>query len=301
MSIINVKEDWEKFSVIRSPAKLAAARGFTVVFDNKNNPIQRPLLALEAAGVPHYNDYHPYNSWLYVDNKTVTAKSPILFEVLVHYTSADIEDNQNRPIAPWDEKPAIRWGTVVSNEKIDKDINGKPILNSAKQSPDPPITEDFYDTTLTISENKKTFDDTTAANFKNKVNSNTFFGKPAGSVLCTDYACEEAWFGKEKYYKITKEFRIRMPELPGVKGWTRRILDEGFMVLDGSDDKNVKLGAADKSKRIIDNVTDKNPVSEPQLLDGKGQLLPPSAAGTPQKGVYLTYETKKAVSFSSLA
>jgi hypothetical protein len=206
---------------------------------------------------------------------------------------------------PWREEPVIRWGSSVSNEKIDKDINGKAILNSANQSPDPPVTEDVYDTTLTISENVKKFDSDKAAEFKNKVNSNTFYGKPPGSVLCVEYSAEQAWFGKEKYYKVVKGFVIRLPAVAGVKGWTRRILDEGFMVLDGSNNKNVKLGADDKSKRIIDNVTDKNPVSEPQLLDGKGQLLAPSPAGPAgtlsQSGVYLKFETKKAISFAGLA
>ena len=294
MSIIDVKEDWTKLSIARSPGRLTGARSFTVKFDNKDNPVQRPLLANEASGVPHYGDYHPYNSWLYVDNKTVIATaSPFMFEVTLHYTSAEIKPHQSGPIAPWDEKPVIRWGSSVSNEKIDTDINGKAIVNSAKQSPDPPIMEDFYDTILTIADNVKTFNDNDAAYYKNKVNSNTFYGKPPGSVLCTEYAAEEAWFGKTKYYKRIKEFRIRIPVLPGIKGWTRRFLDEGFMVLEEPHIRPDKPG-------IVIKDTNNDKLSEPALLDGKGQLLEPSPAGTPQPGVYLNFETKKAVSFSSL-
>lgn len=296
MSIINFKEDWSKLTVIRSPGKLAATRGFTIAFDNKDNPIQRPLLANEANGVPHYGDYHPFNQWLYVDNKTVTAQSPILFEVLVHYTSADIKPHQNGPVAPWDEPPIVRWGSCVSNEKIDKDVNGKAIVNSAKESPDPPITEDVYDSTLTITDNVKSFNDDHATYYKNKVNSNTFYGKPPGSVLCTEYASEDAWFGKTKYYKRTRQFVIRIPVLPGVKGWTKRILDEGFTVL-------AEPHISPTNPRILITVKRGNleeRISEPALLDGKGQLLAPSAAGSPQAGHYLEFETKKAVSFTGL-
>lgn len=294
MPITDVKEDWEKATLIRSPGKLSATRGFTVVFDTRDNPIQRPLLANEAPGVPHYGEFHPYSSYLWVDNKTVMARSPILFDVLIHYTSADISPNGTKPIAPWEEKRVLRWGSVVSNEKIDMDIKGNPILNSAKQSPDPPLTEDFYDTTLTISENKKSFDSRLAAEYKNTVNADTFYGYPPGSVICTEYAAESAWYNDTQYWKITKEFRIRLPILKGTKGWTRRLLDEGFKVL-----AEPNVLPTDTSIRIVDS--QQNPISEPALLDGKGQLLEPSPEGSPQKGVYLTYETKKEVSFSKLA
>jgi hypothetical protein len=305
MSVIDVKYDWKRSGgLIRNAGGLSKKEIYTVKFDNKDNHRQRPFLAESAASsvcsIPAYGASHPYNIYLYVTAKTVLGtEGPCLFDVEVEYASGTIINGRNQPIAPWDEPPVVRWGSSVSNEKIDKDINGQAIVNSAKEPFDPPITEDVYDTTLTISENVKNFNDEAAAYYTGKVNSGTFYGKPPGSVRCVEYSSETAWFGKIKYYRIVKGFIIRLPAVgaeKGVKGWTKRILDQGFTVLA---EPHIR---ADKPSILImvKNGTVEERISEPALLDGKGQLLEPSAAGEPQPGHFLSFETIRAVSFSSL-
>lgn len=292
MAIIDIKEDSTKLSASSTSSKFTLIRGFTVKFDNEDAPYSRPQLCLGATDgittIPSRGDAHPDNLFLPADNVNVkpSGESAFLFNVTVTYTSEMVESSAV-PVTPWEEPSVLKWGSITSNEVIDSyydaNDNALPILNSAGEPPDPPITEDVIDTTLAITHNSLEFNSNEAAEYKGKINEDIFYGKAAKTVLCKRYDAEEAYFGNQLYFKITKEFHIR------VDGWTRNILDQGFRVSTGS---NV-LTISTTAKRIVD--TEGSPISEPSLLNGLGGLLSPAA-----DPVYLERNTKKSKTFAGL-
>lgn len=267
---IDVKEDWSGLGAYSEVngiyQNLTAVRKFDVHFVNDSSvPASRPLIALDQDDVPQLWEVHPYNSWLYVSNRTVEIRSSTLFYITVNYSLVE------NPLA----QPAeFSWSHVDNEEPIDRDINGNPITNSAGELPDPPITETFHDVVLRVSRNEALFNHVTASEYKNSVNANTFLGFAPGTVKCTVFEGEITRAAALTYYIVRYEFQIRED------AWKKRFLDAGFREKVGTEYEVIK----DK---------DGVPLSEPSLLDGNGYKLPDGA--TP---VFLEFETKQAMDFS---
>lgn len=296
MGIIDVKEDFSHLGADIDESSAKTKRVFTVQFDEDDTPASRPILAYKAADIPKIRkSRHPADAWLYVKSKNVRVKgdSLTLFEVTVNYgttrRTATTEGETPAPadyevaISPLEASPRIRWTTVNSNEQIDRDANGEPLTNSAKESFDPPISREVDDLVLSFVRNEESFDQVVAASFKNAVNADEFLGFEPGTVKCTRFDGEEAQAADQKYFVVSYEFQIRYD------GWKRRILDQGFREDTGSTD--------DDGNTIYEIIkdTDGNPVREPVLLDGEGKIL---AEG--EDAVFLEKQIYPELDFSNL-
>jgi len=275
--LIDVKEDWSGLGAYSEVngiyQNLTAVRKFDVHFENDSSvPASRPLIALDQDDIPQLWDVHPYNSWLYVSNRTVEIRSSTLFYITVNYSLME------NPLA----QPAeFSWSHVDNEEPIDRDIYGNPITNSAGELPDPPITETFHDTLLRVTRNEANFFPVIADGYKNSVNSNTFLGFPPGTVKCTVFEGEITRAATLTYYIVRYEFQIRTKFLnSATECWKKRFMDAGFREKVGTEYEVIK----DK---------DGVPLSEPSLLDGSGKKL--AAGATP---VFLEFETKQPMDFS---
>lgn len=281
MSIINVKENYKRRTLIRAEGSLKMTRVFTVLFDGNDDPSNEPLLANTASGVPHYGDAHPFNQYIYVKQKNVTVneEAPHYYEVAVTYSNATLLNNdQETPVNPLSQPDEISRFFFSSEEKIDRGIDGKPITNSAGETSDPPLTETKYDLGVRIIQNKSSFDENQAADYIGTINNSNFRGHSAGTVRCTDRSAAEAWAGNQKYYRVTTEFRIRKKAIDGEEiGWKRRILDEGYRI----------LAPTVTPKFLAIKDPDGNRPSEPVKLNGRGGMW----VGDDDEGYWLTFET----------
>lgn len=266
MPIINIKEDWEKRTVEETLDEKTAIRAFTVEFDERDNPVIRPLLVLLAStptlSVPQKGDWYPGDDFLRVVKRTVRPyQGPLVYEVTCNYHRSRFRKGDESAEDPVIKKPEISWLSAVTNEPIDRDIDGEAITNSAKQSFDPPITREVYDLVLRYVRNERNFNHRHASEYKGAINSDSFLGFAEELVMCTVFDGQKIYDEtRGDYYQVTYEFQIRYD------GWKRRVLDEGFAEKIGTDDDNKP-----EHEENLDINTRK--LSEPIKLDGNGRKL----------------------------
>jgi len=292
MAVIDVKEDWQGLGAEIDTDSAAAFRIFTVKFDTADEPIQRPVLAYSATGIPAINTAHPYKPWLFVKNKNVESIGPFDFEVKVYYSTRSTiggqEGETQDPTAnPLEDPWIIEWDFVTSNEPIDTDIDGKPITNSANESFDPPITTDVHDLLLRIQRNEAAFNPLVAHSYKKATNSDYFWGFEPGIVKCVQFTGKTAVRGQFWYWQVRYAFQMRGD------GWLRRIRDEGYRTKTGE----LNADGSEKYKEIKD--IDGMKLSQPALLNGEGYRLPQSAIDAGSIA-FLYFKLNKPLPFSAL-
>lgn len=263
MAVLKVTGNWKGLGADAGAEGAEVPQYFDVTFDNNDPPEQRPLLAWSATdgttSVPALYSSHPYNSRLFVRRKNVNPVGPFHFRVNVYYSSRPVTpagDSEFDPFANPLEKPwEVDWGFVETNELIDRDVHGNPLRNSIGETFDPPITRPFSDLLLTIRRNEGDFNYLRAADYKDAVNADTFYGFGPGCVRCVKYSGRRAFTGVMFYWQVTYAFQIRRGS------WLRRILDQGYKT------KKMVEGV-EKTVKIEDD--EGNIVSQPWALNGNG-------------------------------
>lgn len=141
--------------------------------------------ASHANGVPQLNSTHPQNSLLKAEDPFARRVGFNMWEVLVPFSRPEgAGDHTGTNTNPLTEPQSVEWTPSPNNESVDRDGDGNPIINSAKDPSDPPLTRDFTDWKLVITRNESFFDFVKAIQFQNKVNSNTFTVKqPNGKII----------------------------------------------------------------------------------------------------------------------
>jgi len=266
MPVISIKEDWERRTMEETLDERTAIRVFTVKFDEGDNPVIRLILTLLAStptlSVPQKGDHYPGDDFLRVVKRTVkTYQGPFVYEVTCNYLhrwgggDEEAED-------PLIKKPEISWLSAVTNEPIDRDIEGNAVMNSAGEAFDPPITKEFNDLVLRYVRNERNFNQRRASEYKGAISSDSFLGFAEGTVMCTVFDGQKIYDEKRgDYYQVTYEFQIRFD------GWKRKIFDKGFGEYLGKNED----GSPDW-REILDK--DGHKISEPAYLNGSGKKLP---------------------------
>lgn len=288
MSVIKVTKSWESDLQDGLDNRVISVF-YQVTFDNADEPSTRPLLASSAydgtTRIPRkYEKYPSGDRWLYVKNKVVRTKGPFDYEVEVQYGWPDISQNsEGEPSAnPLEQEPEVSWTFDVTEEQIDRDINGEPLVNSASHSFDPPITEKFPTLVFHYRRNQRGYDAVFAESYFNRVNSDWFLGFGPGLCLLTVFDGVRNRAAGLIYWTVTIEIKIRKD------GWRRRILDEGYMKKTG-----INSDGTIKEERIKDSNAET--VTEKTLLDGHGNVL---KSGAP--AYWHLFETKYSAPFSGL-
>jgi hypothetical protein len=272
MSVIKITEDRNREASMGLQG-IETTRVFQVTFDNADDPEKRPLLALNGydgtLAVPRIYSVHPGDSWLYVKNKTAKTIGPFDYEVTVYYGWPELSQNsEGEPYAnPLEQEPEISWTFDVTNEQIDRDIYGKPILNSSQESFINPVTETVCEPILHIRRNEAGYNAVFAESIIDHVNSDNFFGFAPGLVLCKVFSGDRMRAANLVYWAITYEFHFRTKTVGGINyGWLKRIMDEGYRIRKGIDSNG---------KTIYEELKDENGIklSQPRQLDGEGNLL----------------------------
>lgn len=274
-------------------------REWFVQVDSEND--DEPIV-IAASGIPRL-----YDTWAGASSsdglafcRGLTARredgTRLLWIVTAEYSSeVDPAQGQNPTLQenPLNRPPVIRWGSVRRTEVAERDKDGNPIQNSAKDRfVDPPVERERTNRVVTITKNLATFDDDYFAQFIGAVNSSAFLGKPERCWQCQDITSELA-FEDDKdgnrtfFYPTTLVLEYQRQQIDGNDGsthggWDVGILDRGFNKLVGAE-----------RQRILDEHD--NPVVDQVNLDLAGGVL---AAGT--AGKFLWFRILDELDFSGL-
>ena len=307
--ILEVKQSWSGLAAGGDDKRRTASAVFTVLFDQADPAAARPLLAAVAnvpdARVPQIGESHPHDPWLRAGRPQVRPLSPVLFEVSVDYRGPAGEtpgQGDNPLTAP----PKRRWVWAASQEPIDMDEDGQPIVNSAGQNFDQNPMVEVYDPELVIERNEATDDPRVRLQYRMAVNADPFYGARPGQALMLPIEAEEVRQGDFAYWAKTYRIRFRrgppdvakMVSAAAAHGttagamsarlaWYMRMLDNGVC-------KKVTRDVDGQQVTRLEAILDRHgvPVVKPVLLDGAGQVLPES-----EKPVWLYFRTSPVLPF----
>jgi hypothetical protein len=318
MAVISVVGDWRSLGLTQRGGILSVPVKFIVTFDDADNSMLRPLLARIAVDpnyptdpwrkVPDDNSGHPYNPWLYCQNKTVNALGPMDYEVECIFSNGGVpsgSDSQREMFAnPCDQPWGIEWDAIEEPQKIDMayDDNGnltKRLGNANDEPFDPPLQELATFTVLRIARNLPTWDDKLMSQYGNVTNTDTFWGYSPGTALCRAPKAKRMQYANIFYFAAAYEFVFTPQDPLWTWGWKKHLLHEGF--------KEKKLNQ-DTGKYEAVPAMDKDPltgewhlVALPVPLHLDGTRLPPHRDGIPDEPIVaIDFITKRKKPFSVL-
>lgn len=204
------------------------------------------------------------DSGAFANDVTVTcskaSKSYYYWDATVEYGPID---PSVRPLNPLDEQPRVTWGWAQFQEAVTQDRDGNPILNTAFDPFDPPISKDQSRPILGLVRNEANFDQDLADSLRDTVNDASWWGAAAGKVKLRSISANRTYNADAGgwYWEVSYEFQFNRD------GWNSKPLNAGFRQLNA---------AGDAQEQIY---RDGNPVSSPVPLGTDGRALSPS--GTP--------------------
>jgi hypothetical protein len=259
MAVVECHEIWQgRGSSEDQKAKRQYTRVFRVLVDDVTTS---SLTVREAVQINRFQAFvdsdgrsDPLGAFA-SDIKAVQQEDPFEWLVTVEYSNRTDQPqlgNEN----PTQRVPEVTWDTEQFQQAIDKDLAGKPLVNSAGEKFDPPVAVDDCRPLLKVLRYEEVFVPAIAILYKDAVNSDNWNGFVPGQVKSKMPTAVRQYENGVFYYAVTYIFHIR-PE-----GWLRLLLDVGRNTLDPITDDPVLI-------------TDKygQPLSVPSLLNGDGQLL----------------------------
>jgi len=290
MAIVSVTE-------LSSPVATHDFRGrrYTKVFHVRTSSTNdRESTVINATGIPDFGDTWAAGS----DTDTAAklrSKTAELYEpegdrlnwrvVCEFDTTLDVagwpaDGDWPTYVAPL-SRPVRRVHSIIkTQELLWTDAANAPVVNSAKQSFDPPPTVDRTINVVTFYKNYSTFSESLIIAYQDTVNEDSFFGAPAGHAKINSVIPEEVAEYGIIYVRVAWEIHFNY------KNWNDlKIRDEGLLVLTSTDNKPVL--AKDPSLYAY---------TQPVLLDGSGHILDPRE----NDPVYLTFQPYRIANFAAL-
>lgn len=207
-------------------------RGFTVTLA-ASDPLE---IVYTAAGLPLVNDLYPGASFVFCDSLQPQRVSPIMAMVVATYKGEVGPGGLTS--SPIDLPYSIVWRGATTDEAIDEDWNGKPIV-TANGEPIDGLTERLTDDVVTIQKAYLTVNRYALRGYRRATNSDTFLGWPPGTARIVDDQAEAVFInGIIKYWIVTVSIQFREPfrTIPA-RAWWKRVRHEGYLVRDAAGDK----------------------------------------------------------------
>jgi hypothetical protein len=219
------------------------------------------------------------------------------FEVAVSYESPPYKepDENGQEQGPLAQPTQINYFSITSEEAIEDDITGKPIVTKNGE-PIEGLTRPISDLGIRLQKNFASFDPATFYLYSDCVNSDTFLGFPPGTLRIASIQADEQFYTDEEgneiiYFSIQVEIHARKPyQVPAAKSWYKRVRHEGYYIKESN--------SSNKSVRALDN--EGMPVSKPVLLDDECFQLPMPANALTVTADYLLFEVFEQISFASM-
>lgn len=240
---------------------------------------------VKNAAVP-FGAAHPEDATAYCykrDARIVNNCERPIWEVACEWTSDPAKHGAVSPLYPY--TPAKINGAWDTKEiPVNKDLDGLPIVNTAKELFNPPHTEPIGIPTRTINVNLTSdyYSDSWDEQFFNAVNDSTYYSKPAGTVIVKSIAFTDEVYtdddGNETPYRA---YSIEVAY--NKDGWQPRLLSMGYRDINGN--------------HIREPAPSLRPVGSPVPLDAAGMGL---FGDDVDDAHVLDYTTKEEVSFADI-
>lgn len=281
MTIDDVSEMWSRSTASSSITADLKTRtleyGYAYQVVHSNDATEEEILAdsrIPALGARKINA-----GFIVVRSRRVRKASPVLSYVEVT-AQGEIGPNGEHPA---NELPKIKFTDEETDEEIDTDINGKPIMTVVGE-PIYGVREKFQDLVISVERNYRTLDTYWIARYRRATNSDTFFGWPPGTCILAGWGASlEGDTIQGGYYKVQAKLKFRRPvHTTAEKTWWKRVRHEGlYELLDG------------EPTRAVDH--EGNFVTRPVLLKADGTREYDLNAAH-----WLTFQTREALPFSTL-
>jgi hypothetical protein len=239
-------------------------RAFTVTLA-ASDPLE---IVYNSSGLPLVG--HLYPGAFGIDCKSLSPQrvSPIMAIVTANYSGeVGPTDITSSPI---DLPYSIEWGGTTTDEAIDEDWNGKPIVTKNGE-PIEGLTERLTDDVVTIERAYLTVNRYALRAYRRATNSDTFLGWPPGTARIMDDNAKAVFVGGViKYWHVRAVIQFREPfRTTAAKAWYKRVRHEGILVRDSAGSK----------PHVAWDETGKTPVTKPVLLkeDGTKETNPEAA------------------------
>lgn len=206
-------------------------RGFTVTLA-ASDPLEVVYL---ASGLPLVGDLYPGATLVYCDSLQPQRVSPIMAMVVATYKGEVGPSGIGS--SPLDLPHSIVWRGATTDEAIDEDWNGDPIVNANDEFIEG-VTERLTDDVVTIQKAYLTVNRYALRAYRRAVNSDTFLGWPPGTArIIDDQAVAVFINGIIRYWDVTVSIQFREPfRTTPDKAWYKRVLHQGFKVRDNPGD-----------------------------------------------------------------
>jgi len=196
-------------------------KAYTMTLD----PADDDEIAYQAAGLPLVNDAYPGKQHVRCRRLAVSRLAPAMAMVVADYSGESNEPDAN--------EVNVEWYGQITDEMIDQDINGRPIV-TANNEPIDGITERIPDMTAVITRKFLTINTAVAQQYLKSRNSDTFLERPAGTGRLLDWRARATWTnGVPSFWTVTAVVQFREPynTIPE-RAWWKRVRHEGLLVRD---------------------------------------------------------------------
>ena len=248
---------------------------YQAITDSKSTGSVAVTAAVVSATSIDYGTAHPDDAAAFCRNISTNPVTDVQWTVEYSF-STYLPEEEEALDNPLDRPCIITWDGQFFEVSQDYEADGTSAITDSAGIPfDPAIKDERSIGRLTVTKNYSSFDGSATNLYRNKINSDTFFGFAIGQVLCrniTTRSVTESIDGTNvTYYPVTFEFLVQ-------DSWDAEILDAGFHYLDGTNPVQFLIGG--------------QPVTQPQFLDGSG-----NPSDTPVK---LTFTVKESTAFSGM-
>jgi len=238
---------------------LSFSEGYQIVHTIDTTDVE----LLTANGLPAIGSLFPGTYAACKKIGPITRIGPIYSMVAVSYDGEVGPDLKDSPI---NQPPVYKWTDTTSNEPIDQDWDGNPIVTVLGEAIEG-VTMDLADQSLTITRNYALFSPWITHNYRHATNSDPFANYAPGTARLISFSADSVNNEGFPYWVVNATIQFRFPyNTTPAKAWYARTRHEGYYV---------KVG--NKVVRATDD--NKEPTTKPVLLkaDGTRELNPANA------------------------
>lgn len=251
MSIVDVTKMWSKDGGSTTSEKadpfdrqFSFTEGYQVLLDDDHDPNYVEEQG-NAKGLPKIGDQHVSGKNAFVKRVNPQRIGPRFYIVDISYEG--IENN--------DAIVDVEWSDVTTSEEIDRDWNGRAIVNANREQVNG-LSVDVSDQICVI--RRKFYSINTAAirAYRRSTNSDIFLGWPPGTARLVGFSAKNQFkYGApQELWDVTARFQFREPyaNTTTVQAWYKRWRHEGLLVMkDGVLQRAIDELGQEKTKPVL--------------------------------------------------
>ena len=284
MAVTSVTKSWSRSGgqIASQDGKtfsLSFSEGYQVVHTADATKVE----ILSAIGIPRLGDLYSGTFAFCKQVGPVSQIGPIYSIVNVEWEGevgpGGSADN------PINKLPEYVWSDTTSNEAIDQDWDGKPIVNFNGERIHG-VTMELADQTLSITRNYALFSPWLTHQYRHSVNSDVFASYAPGTARLVGFSAAGETANGFAYWKVNARVQFRFPyNTTAAKAWYARVRHEGM---------KERITAGANPTHAVDRVT-KNLTSVPVLLKADG-----TQETTPANAVWLEFKRYQSLPYAAL-